>query len=497
MWTRTKIFLPAGFTTLRCQVGNGGVKLWPLALLQNNKFTHDKDSYGNFLRSDFTFYKSGYNPPIHFSKETSMSHNYKQTHIGTKRLNPESQMMGFGYEPRLSEGAIKCPNFQSSTFVFESAEDGEDFFNVVSGRRPLKPGEQAGLVYSRFNNPTVEIAENRIALWDDADDCLITGSGMSAISTVLLALSEPGDVVIYSEPIYGGTDTLINGLLKQMGIKAVGYAASDGIAGFQQALEQAKTIGNISVVMLETPDNPTNTLIDIAASKEALMSATSDQAKAAILAVDNTMLGPVWQQPLKHGADLCVYSLTKYVGGHSDLVGGSCSGEATLISKIRKVRNSIGTTMDSHTAWLILRSLETLKIRMQASNTSAASVVAFLQSHPRVGRIYYPGILPSSDPQHAIYQKQCSGSGSTFSFEVDGGKQGAFTVLNNLQLVQLAVSLGGTESLAQHPAAMTHSGVAKARRDVIGITDGMIRISVGVEDAEDIIADLAQALNNV
>ncbi len=425
-----------------------------------------------------------------------MSHNYKQTHIGDKRIKPESQMMGFGYEPKLSEGAIKCPNFQSSTFVFESAQAGKDFFDIVSGRRPLKDGEQAGLVYSRFNNPTVEIAENRIALWDQADDCLITGSGMSAISTVLLALSEPGDVIIYSEPIYGGTDSLVNGILKQMGVKSVGYNASEGITGLVSALQQAQELGPISVVLLETPDNPTNNLIDISAAKQALTNIQPDQQKEAVLAVDNTMLGPVWQQPLKHGADLCIYSLTKYVGGHSDLVGGSCSGNKELVGKIRKVRNSIGTTMDSHTAWLILRSLETLKIRMQASNTSAKEVVAFLQSHPKVGKIHYPGSLPTDHPQYAIYQKQCSGAGSTFSFEVEGGQDGAFAVLDNLQLIQLAVSLGGTESLAQHPAAMTHSGVPKQRREAIGITDGLIRISVGVEDADDLIADLSQALGD-
>lgn len=423
-----------------------------------------------------------------------MSTHYKKTHIGTHLLKPESLMMGYGYDPQLSEGSIKCPNFQTSTFVFKSAEQGKDFFNVVSGRRPLEPGEQAGLVYSRFNNPTIEIAENRLAIWDQAEDCILTGSGMSAISTTLLTFSRPGDVVVYSEPIYGGTDTLINVILKQMGIQSVGYLSSDGQSGFEHALEKAKNLGNISVVMLETPDNPTNNLIDITACKATLDTACQDQTTLPILAIDNTMLGPLWQQPLAHGADLCLYSLTKYVGGHSDLIGGSCSGRKALVSQVRKVRNSIGTTMDSNTAWLILRSLETLKIRMQAANDGAAKVVEFLSQHNNVSRIDYPGLLQATDPQHAIYQKQCKGAGSTFSFEVEGGEPAAFTVLNKLKLVKLAVSLGGTESLAQHPAAMTHSGVPKARREFIGVTDGLIRISVGIEDADDIIADLAQAL---
>jgi methionine-gamma-lyase len=206
------------------------------------------------------------------------------------------------------------------------------------------------------------------------------------------------------------------------------------------------------------------------------------------------MLGPLWQQPLKHGADLCLYSLTKYVGGHSDIIGGSCSGSKALISKIRKVRNCIGTTMDSNTAWLILRSLETLKIRMQASNAGAREVVEFLNQHAKVTRIDYPGLLTEQDEQYHIYKKQCLGAGSTFSFEVEGGESAAFNVLNSLQLVKLAVSLGGTESLAQHPAAMTHSGVPKARRAEIGISDGLIRLSVGIEEPQDIIADLRQAL---
>ena len=428
-----------------------------------------------------------------------MSNNYKKHSIGEHKLQPESLMMGYGYDPQLSEGSIKCPNFQTSTFVFQSAEQGKHFFDLSSGRVQLNEGEQAGLVYSRFNNPTIEIAENRIAVWDQAQDCLVTGSGMSAISTTLLALSKPGDVVVYSEPIYGGTDSLVNGILAQMNIKAVGFISSGGTVALEEALHKASLLGNISVVMLETPDNPTNNLIDLQKSRHLLdamdISDKSKQTARPVLAVDNTLLGPLWQQPLNHGADLCIYSLTKYVGGHSDLIGGSCSGDKALISRIRKVRNSIGTTMDSHTAWLILRSLETLKIRMQAATTGAKEVVAFLSSHKQIGRIDYPGLLKPEDPQYEIYQKQCSGPGSTFSFEVKGGEKAAFQVLNKLQLIKLAVSLGGTESLAQHPAAMTHSAVPKARRDLIGITAGLIRISVGIEDPQDLIADIAQALS--
>lgn len=425
-----------------------------------------------------------------------MSSNYNKTQIGEHKLSPESLMMGYGYDPQLSEGSIKCPNFQTSTFVFKSAEDGKDFFNVVSGRKQLPPGEKAGLVYSRFNNPNIEIAENRIAIWDGAEDCAITGSGMSAISSMLLALVKPGDVIVYSEPIYGGTDTLLNGLLSNLGMQAVGFMSSEGIDAFEKAMNKAKDMGNVAVVMLETPDNPTNNLLDIAACREITDRVASSQETNPVIAVDNTMLGPVWQKPLVHGADLCLYSLTKYVGGHSDLVGGSISGSKDLVTKVRRVRNAIGTTMDSNTAWLILRSLETLKVRVQAATEGAKQVVDFLKEHPLITRIDYPGMLAEDNPQHAVYKKQCTGAGSTFSFEVTGGEAKAFSVLNKLKLVKLAVSLGGTESLAQHPAAMTHSGVPKDRRDEIGVTEGLIRISIGIEDPQDLIADLKQALED-
>lgn len=425
-----------------------------------------------------------------------MSSNYNKTQIGEHKLSPESLMMGYGYDPQLSEGSIKCPNFQTSTFVFKSAEDGKEFFNIVSGRKQLPPGEKAGLVYSRFNNPNIEIAENRIALWDGAEDCTITGSGMSAISSMLMALVKPGDVIVYSEPIYGGTDTLLNGLLSTMGMKTVGFMSSGGVDAFETAMNKAKQIGNIAVVMLETPDNPTNNLLDIAACREITDKVAGDQESKPVIAVDNTMLGPIWQKPLDHGADLCLYSLTKYVGGHSDLVGGSVSGSRELVTKIRRVRNAIGTTMDSNTAWLILRSLETLKVRVQAATEGAKQVVDFLKEHPLITRIDYPGLLTEDNPQYAVYQKQCKGAGSTFSFEVKGGEAKAFSVLNKLKLVKLAVSLGGTESLAQHPAAMTHSGVPKERRDEIGVTEGLIRISIGIEEPQDLIADLKQALED-
>lgn len=422
----------------------------------------------------------------------------KATHIGDQRLSPETQMMHYGYDPQLSEGAVKCPQFQTSTFVFKSAQDGKNFFNYASGRVAVpKDVSGSGLIYTRFNNPVLEILEGRIALWDEAEDCMVTGSGMAAISTTLLALSRPGEVVIYSEPIYGGTDTLINNILAQMNIKGVGFATHDGVNGLKAAVKKAKEIGPISVILVETPDNPINNLIDISACREIANELSNTTGERTKLVVDNTMFGPLFQQPLKHGADICLYSLTKYIAGHSDIVGGSCSGSTDLITKIRAFRNIMGTNMDPNTAWLIMRSLETLKVRMEAEALSASKVVKYLAGHPKVTRINYPGLLTENDPQYAVYKKQCDGSGSTFSFEIVGNEASAFKVLDSMKIALLAVSLGGTETLIQHPASMTHSGVPPERRAEIGIGDNLIRISVGLENPQDIIADLAQALNSI
>ncbi|NRA20332.1 MAG: cystathionine gamma-synthase family protein [Oceanospirillaceae bacterium] len=423
--------------------------------------------------------------------------NYNKKHIGKHALSPESMMLHYGYDPKLSQGAVKCPQFQTSTFVFDSAAQGKDFFNYASGRVEVPAGVEPGLIYSRFNNPVLEILEGRMALWDDAEDCLVTASGMAAISTTVLALSKPGDVVIYAEPIYGGTDTLLNTVLSQYNLHAVGFNSSAGDKGLAVAIAEAKKLGPISLVLMETPDNPTNQMIDIAACKALLEAVDQPEGEKPVLVVDNTMYGPIFQQPLSLGADLCIYSLTKYVGGHSDILGGSCSGSKALISKIRGFRNILGTNMDPNTAWLVMRSLETLKIRMQASADGAEKVVEFLLQHPLVEKIYYPGLLREGDPQYATFKKQCSGCSSTFSFTIQGAEKEAFKVLDAMQMAMLAVSLGGTETLVQHPASMTHSSVPEARRQEIGITDNLIRISVGLENPADIIADLAQALDTI
>lgn len=425
-------------------------------------------------------------------------HRYKKTHIGDKRLSPETQMMHYGYDPVLSEGSVKCPNFQTSTFVFSSAQHGKDFFNYDSGRVALPEGEEIqGLIYSRFNNPALEILQNRIGLWDEAEDCVVTGTGMSAIATTLCALSGPGDVIIYSEPIYGGTDILLKKLLSKFGIQSIAFVSKDGEQGIQKAVEAAKSRGTVSAMLIETPSNPNNDLVDIAYCAQIINTLHNADQKRALLLVDNTMAGPAFQQPLSLGADVCLYSLTKYIGGHSDIVGGSASGSKEIITKIRSFRNIFGTTMDPNTAWLALRSLETVKIRMSAASQNAIKVAHFLQQHEKVTRVHHLSLLQPHEPQYQLYQKQCSGPGSTFSFEIVGDEAAAFRLLDAMQIIQLAVSLGGTETLAQHPASMTHSGIAVDRRLAIGITENLIRVSVGIENPDDIIADIEQALQQV
>jgi len=423
-----------------------------------------------------------------------MTDTYHKRKVGKRTLSPVTQMMGFGYDPHLSEGALKPPVFLTSTFVFRTAQDGKDFFDYTSGRKPLPDGARGGLVYSRFNNPNLEVLEDRLALWDEAESAAVFASGMAAIATTLLAYLKAGDVLLFSQPLYGGTETLIAKALPKFGIQGVGFTDGLSKADVDAAVERALALGRVGLIMTETPANPTNSLVDLA-----LMAATADeigrrQGHRPLVATDNTMLGPVYQQPLKCGADLNIYSLTKYVGGHSDLVAGGVSGSHAHMLPIRLLRGAIGTQLDPNSSWMLLRSMETLQLRMERASTNARTVAAFLTTHPKVSSVNYLGLLEPGDPRRAVFDRQCSSAGSTFSFEVRGGEAAAFRCLDALSVIKLAVSLGGTESLASHPAAMTHSGVPAEVRRRLGISESMIRLSVGIEDAQDLVEDLRQAL---
>ena len=421
---------------------------------------------------------------------------YRHRAIGDHVLHPETQMMGYGYDPKLSEGSVKCPIFMTSTFAFKTAEDGKAFFEQVHGLREKGP-DGVGLIYSRINNPDIEILEDRLTLWDRAEAGAVFSSGMGAIASMLLTFLRPGDAIVHSEPMYGGTGTLLESFLPQFGIHRVGFMAGPGRPTLEEAVAEAKTKGPIRMIFIETPANPTNGLVDIRACADVARAIEPDERGRALVAVDNTFLGPLWQQPLAHGADIVVYSLTKYVGGHSDLVAGGCLGSSALISRMRPIRSTFGSNLDPHTCWLLMRSLETLQLRMTRATENARAVAEFLAGHPRVEKVEYLGFLKKDDPQFEIYQRQCQAPGSTFAFLVRGGEHEAFRVLNALQHIKLAVSLGGTESLMQHPAAMTHSDMAPEKLMTLGVTPNLLRISVGIEHPDDVIADLAQALEQI
>ena len=408
--------------------------------------------------------------------------------VGGRRLRPSTLMMGHGYDPALSEGSLKPPIFLTSTYVFESAAAGKRHFEGVTG---LRPGGAEGLVYSRFNGPNQEILEDRLSIWEGAEDALSFSSGMSAIATVLLANVRHGDTIVHSAPLYAATETLIGKVLGRFDVQWLDFPAGATREEIDAVLRRASA-GHVPLIYLESPANPTNALVDVEAvraSAEAIFGTDRP-----LIVIDNTFLGPLWQKPLEHGADLVIYSLTKYAGGHSDLVAGGAVGSKAVIDPVRAMRNVIGTIPDPHSAWMLLRSLETLELRMSRAGENAAKVCAYLREHPKVERVGYLGFLEEGSHQGDIYRRHCTGAGSTFSLYLKGGEREAFAFLDALRIAKLAVSLGGTETLASHPAAMTHLSVPAERKAMLGISDNLVRISIGVEDADDLIADFDQAL---
>ncbi len=418
---------------------------------------------------------------------------YKKTHIGRQKLHAETQMMSYGFDPFMSEGAVKPPVFLTSTFAFKSAEDGAEFFDIVAGRKPPPEGHAGGLVYSRFNHPNLEIVEDRLALLDSAEACAVFSSGMAAISAIFLAFMRYGDVVVHSSPLYGGTETLIRQILTEFGMQSVEFRDGFSEQAIARALDVAAQKGRVPVVYLETPANPTNALVDFRAVLRAVNAFEKRRGQRPLIVNDNTMLGPVFQRPIEQGIDLVVYSLTKYVGGHSDLIAGSVSGRKDLLQRLRLLRSAIGSQLDPHSSWMIGRSLETLVLRMTRAAESGRAVARWLASnkHCRT-KVYHPDLI-TDRAYRSVYKRQCDGPGSTFSFEVEGGRAQAFKVINNLSLFKSAVSLGGTETLLCHPASTTHSGVPLPVRKAAGVTEGLIRTSIGLEHPDDLIADLDYA----
>ena len=413
-----------------------------------------------------------------------------------KNFKPESLMMTHGYKPELSEGSIKCPIFQTSTFVFQTAEEGKKFFELAYGLREKEQDEELGLIYSRINNPNLEILENRLALWDKADDSAVFESGMSAISTVLLEFLKPGDLLLYSSPTYGGTDHFIHDFLPKIGVDAIAFHPENTEEEIIEIINSTGKADRLGLIYIETPANPTNSIIDIEMCCRIAKQHKNGEGKTYVC-VDNTYMGPVWSKPLEIGADLVVYSATKFIGGHSDLIAGAVLANAELMVRVKTLRTFLGNMVSPHTAWMMMRSLETLKIRMEKQSRNAEKIAAFLDAHDKVEKVHYLGLIKEGSKDYDLYKRQYNSPGAMISFNIKGGEKEAFQFLNSLKLIQLAVSLGSTESLAQHPQTMTHCAIEPEARERMGVTANLVRVSIGVEDADDIIWDVQQALEQV
>ena len=403
---------------------------------------------------------------------------------GPRKKSPDTASVGLGHDAARHLGSLKPPIYETSTFVFQTAEEGKRFFELAYGLDEAHEGEAGGFIYSRLDSPNLGPAEERLAVWEEAEEALIFNSGMSAITTVFLTFLRPGDLVLYSSPVYGGTATLMTGLLSNYGVECIPFRSS------VRAEDLEALIGDRDPAMIyvETPANPTNDIFDIQ------LAASVAGAHRARLVVDNTFLSPVWQKPLLHGADLSLHSATKYLGGHSDLTAGAVTGGGDDIEALRHTRYEIGSTASPATGWLLARSIETLRLRVERQTDNAIRLARFLSDHNQVISVNHLSLIEPDDPRHDIYKRQCLGPGAMISFEVAGAQEGAFRFLNALDLVHLTVSLGGTESLASHPWTTSHSRVAAGEKLELGIMPGLIRFSVGIEDGGDLIADVDQAL---
>ena len=410
------------------------------------------------------------------------------------RLRPETDVLTRGFDPRLSVGSARPAVFRSSTYVFSSPEEAEKAFDVMGGRTQLKPGESVDLVYSRFNHPNAEILEAQIIpLEPRAQAAAVFNSGMAAIMTALLAVVSPGDTIIYTVPIYGGTQTLILDFLQSFGIQGVPVHAGH-TSDIAEAIQNAT---NLRVILIETPANPTVVMTDIKHASETAAAKLRNGTERPVVMVDNTFLGPAFQHPLAMGADVVLYSATKYLGGYSDIIGGvALSQDVPLMKKIRSKRSLFGNILQPDECWILNTRLPTVELRMNRQSKNAQRIAERLSTHPKMERVYYPTLF--EDPEQIrIYQEQCDFPGGLISLDLKGGKPAAFDFLRHLRLARNAVSLGGVETLICHPRSTTHSSWSQQDLDEAGISDGLVRVSVGIEDWRDLLADFEQALDSI
>jgi methionine-gamma-lyase len=408
----------------------------------------------------------------------------------TAPLRPETDVLTRGFDPSLSVGSARPAVFRSSTYVFSSPEAAERAFDIMGGRAQRTAEENVDLVYSRFNHPNAQILEDQILpLEPGATAAAVFNSGMAAIMTALLAVLEPGDSVVYTVPIYGGTQTLIQKFLEPFGVHGVAVAGGQG-----EALDAAvRAARNLRVVLVETPANPTMVMTDIRRISETC----ATLAERPLVMIDNTFLGPAFQHPLTFGADVSLYSATKYLGGFSDIIGGvALSKDAGVMNKIRSKRSLFGNILQPDECWILNTRLPTVYLRMNRQSKNAQRIAESLVNHPKIRRVYYPTLFDDAE-QTRIYREQCAHPGGLVSLDLAGGKRAAFDLLRHLQLARNAVSLGGVETLACHPRSTTHSAWSAKDLDEAGIGDGLVRVSFGIEDWRDLLHDFERALESV
>jgi len=413
-----------------------------------------------------------------------------------KGLRPETLAVAFGYDPEMGMGSVKPPIFMTSTFVYPSAQHAKNVHEAYfDGTGPLL-GE-TNHIYSRLGHPGLDFLEKRLAAIDGAEEAVAYSSGMAAHSSIALAYVRPGDSVLHGRPIYGGVDMLYNSIMPQFGSHVAAYTDGTDENDVRKAADEAMAKGPLKLIIAETPANPTAAVVDLDLMVRIADEVGAKQGHRPLVVVDNTLLGPFAQRPIEHGVDLCMTSLTKYCGGHSDLLAGGVSGRKELIDYLRMQRTTWGNHLDPYTSWLVLRSLESVAVRTERAMENARGVAEFLRDHPKVAGVTYLGFLEPGTVRRAVYDRQCKAAGSTFSFHLHGGEAEAFRMLDQLKLLKVAVSLGGSETLICHSASTTHYAVPPAQRLAGGITDGTIRLSVGLEHVDDLIGDLRQALEAV
>jgi len=403
-------------------------------------------------------------------------------------LRPPTEVLTRGFDPRLSVGSARPAVFRSSTYVFSSPEAAERAFDLMAGRATREPDEQVDLVYSRFNHPNAEILEDHLVPLDNgAQAALVFNSGMAAIMTAILTFAHPGDTVVYTVPIYGGTQHFVQDFLEPFGIHGIAVIAGDSA----QIDHIIQSTPNVRIVLIETPANPNLMMTDIGRAAESSASLRTPP----LVMVDNTLLGPAFQHPLELGADMCLYSATKYLSGLSDMIGGAITAkDPDLIRQIRSRRSLFGNILQPDECWMLDGRLPTVSLRMNRSSKNAERIANHLAKHQQVERILYPTLFDDAE-QRRIYERQCDFPGGMLSIILRGGKPAAFEFLRKLQIGHNAVSLGGVETLVCHPKTTTHSGFTEEEFRIAGVTDGLVRISVGIEDWRDLLADFEQALD--